>query len=89
MGSDRALSFLNQMLWDAALVSAPILGAILLVGVVISVLQVATQIQEMTLTYVPKLIVTTMLLILFGSWMIGHLTEFAQAMFRAIPSLAH
>lgn len=89
MGADRALSLLNQMLWNAALVSAPILGAILLVGVIISVLQVATQIQEMTLTYVPKLIVATALLILLGSWMMGHLTQFAKAMLLTIPDIAH
>lgn len=88
MGADRALSLLDQMLWNAALVSAPILGSILLVGVIISILQVATQIQEMTLTYVPKLIVTALLLIFLGSWMIGHLTQFARGLLLTIPSLA-
>lgn len=89
MGADRALSLLDQMLWRAALVSAPILAAILIVGVLISVLQVATQIQEMTLTYVPKLVVTTLLLIFLGSWMMGQLTQFARGLFMAIPSLAN
>lgn len=87
MGADRAISLLNQMLWNAALISAPILGAILVVGVIISVLQVATQIQEMTLTYVPKLVVTTLLLIFLGSWMIAHLTQFARGLLLAIPSI--
>lgn len=89
MGADRALSLLDQMLWTAFLVSAPILGAVLLVGVLISVLQVATQIQEMTLTYVPKLLASGFLLIFLGSWMIGRVTQFAQTLFLAIPSLAH
>lgn len=88
MGSDRALSLLNHMLWTAALVSAPVLATILVIGVLISILQVATQIQEMTLTYVPKLVVTAALLIFIGSWMMGRLTQFATELFAAIPSLA-
>jgi flagellar biosynthetic protein FliQ len=74
MTADRALSLLDQMLWNAALLSAPILLTILVIGVLISVIQVATQIQEMTLTYVPKLIVTALLLVFLGSWMVAHLT---------------
>ena len=89
MGSDYALSLLSEMLWNAVIVTAPILGAILLVGVVISILQVATQIQEMTLTYIPKLLVAAVLLIFLGSWMIGRITQFAQGLFLAIPGLAH
>jgi flagellar biosynthetic protein FliQ len=88
MTADRALSLLDQMLWNAALLSAPILLTILVVGVLISVIQVATQIQEMTLTYVPKLIVTALLLVFLGSWMVAHLTQFAKGLFLAIPSVA-
>lgn len=88
MGPDQALGMLNQMLWNAAIVCAPILGAILVVGLVISIFQVATQLQEMTLTFVPKLAVVTMLLIFLGSWMLGRLTQFAQAMILSIPNLA-
>jgi len=87
MGADRALSLLNHMLWTAALVSAPILATILVVGVIISILQVATQIQEMTLTYVPKLVVTAALMIFLGSWMMGQLTQFARELLASIPTL--
>jgi len=89
VGADRALSIMDQMLWTAAVIAGPILGAILLVGILISVLQVATQIQEMTLTYVPKLIVSVLLLIILGSWMIGKLTQFSRGLFLLIPSLVH
>lgn len=89
MGADRALSIMDQMLWTAAIVAGPILGAILIVGILISVIQVATQIQEMTLTYVPKLIVSVVLLIILGSWMIGKLVQFSRGLFLLIPSLAH
>lgn len=88
MTADRALSLLDQMLWNAAVVSAPILIAILLVGVLISVIQVATQIQEMTLTYVPKLIVTAVLLVFLGSWMMARFGQFAKGLFISIPSFA-
>lgn len=87
MTADAALSLLDRMLWNAALVCGPILLAILLVGVLISVLQVATQIQEMTLTYVPKLIVSGLLLVLLGSWMLGKITGFARELFLSIPGL--
>ena len=56
MRADQALELLDRLLWTAFLVSAPILIACLLVGLLISVLQVATQLQEMTLSYVPKLL---------------------------------
>jgi len=88
MGPDQALGMLNEMLWNAAIICAPILGAILLVGLLISIFQVATQLQEMTLTFVPKLAVVTLLLIFLGSWMMGRLTQFAQAMMLSIPNLA-
>ena len=89
MNADEALSLLDRMLWNAATISGPILLAILLVGVVISIFQVATQIQEMTLTYVPKLIASGLLLVFLGSWMLGHLTQFARELFLSIPGLAH
>jgi flagellar biosynthesis protein FliQ len=87
MGADRALSLLDQMLWTAFTVAGPILISILLIGVLISILQVATQIQEMTLTFVPKLLVAGFLLIFLGSWMIGQITQFAKSLFLSIPSL--
>jgi flagellar biosynthesis protein FliQ len=88
MGADRALSMLDGMLWKAALVSAPLLVAILIIGIAISILQVATQVQEMTLTFVPKLIVTTLILVFLGSWMMRQVSQFAEGLFLSIPSLA-
>lgn len=89
MFADEALSLLDRMLWNAALVSGPILLAILLVCKLISVFLVATQIQEMTLTYVPKLLVSGLLLVFLGSWMLGKVTSFARELFLAIPGLTH
>lgn len=88
MGADRALSFLDQMLWNALIVAAPVLLATLIVGLIISVFQVATQIQEITLSYVPKILTAALLLIALGPWMMGRMTEFARSLYLLIPSLA-
>ena len=87
MGPDRALNLLDSMLWNAAIMAAPLLLATLAVGLLVSVFQVATQIQEITLSYVPKLIVAMVLLIALGPWMIARLTGFARALFLTIPAL--
>ena len=88
MEADRALNLLNDMLWNCLVVAGPILAVTLIVGVAISVLQVATQLQEMTLSYVPKLLASALLLIMLGPWMIARITDFARALYLTIPTLA-
>ncbi|WP_448661538.1 flagellar biosynthesis protein FliQ [Sphingomonas sp. CJ20] len=88
MEADRALNLLDDMLWNCVIVAGPVLLATLIVGVAISILQVATQMQEMTLSYVPKLLVAAMLLILLGPWMIARITDFARGLYLVIPALA-
>ena len=87
MDADRALGLMNELLWNAMLVAAPVLIAALLTGLVISVLQVATQLQEMTLSYVPKLVVSALVLIALGSWMMHTVTQFAIKMISILPQL--
>lgn len=84
MDAGQALSVLLDLLMTSAMVSAPMLITILVVGLVISILQVATQIQEMTLTYVPKLIALILVAMLLGSWMLSTLVEFTRRMFGNI-----
>jgi flagellar biosynthesis protein FliQ len=88
VGSDRALNFLNDMLWNSLLVAGPILIATLLVGLMISVFQVTTQLQEITLSYVPKILTAAFLLIAIGPWMMGRVTQFAISLYLLIPTLA-
>ena len=88
MEADRALNLLNDMLWNCLVVAGPILAVTLLVGLAISVLQVATQLQEMTLSYVPKLLAAALLLIALGPWMIARITDFARGLYLIIPTLA-
>ncbi|KQM23100.1 flagellar biosynthetic protein FliQ [Sphingomonas sp. Leaf24] len=89
MEADRALNLLDDMLWQSLMVAAPILIATLAIGIVVSVFQVATQIQEATLSYVPKLLVAAGLLILLGPWMMTRMTDFARGLYLAIPALAN
>ena len=68
------------------LVSAPILIVVLLVGVVISVIQAATQINEATLSFVPKVIAAVLTLAVAGPWMVTQLVEYIQRTLMTIPS---
>ena len=88
MGSSRGLTFLNEMLWTSLIVAGPILLAALAVGLFISVFQVTTQLQEMTLSYVPKIFVTALLLIAIGPWMMGRVNQFAISLYLVIPTIA-
>jgi flagellar biosynthesis protein FliQ len=69
------------------LVSAPMLGAALVTGLVISILQAATQINEMTLSFVPKLLAMFVMLLVAGPWMITTMTDYIRRLYEAIPGL--
>jgi flagellar biosynthetic protein FliQ len=88
MGGERALSLLNSMLWSSLVVAGPVLIATLLVGLLISMFQVTTQLQEITLSYVPKILVATFVLIAIGPWMLGRVTQFAASLYHLIPTIA-
>lgn len=87
MDSDFAIRLLNDTLLTALKLSAPILLATLVVGLLISIVQVVTQIQEMTLTFVPKLIVVVVVCLMFGSWMLSVAIELARRMFETAAGL--
>lgn len=77
MHTDVPATLLALSLSTAASLLTPLLLAILITGLLVSVLQVATQIQEMTLTFVPKLIVTGLVLVVLGGWMLQQLGALA------------
>ena len=89
MTPDRSLDYLNDMLWAAAMIGGPIMLATLVVGLIVSVFQVATQIQEITLSYVPKIVTAGLILVLLGPWMLARLTAFARDLFLTIPTLGN
>ncbi len=78
------LALADRMLWVTALVAAPVLLATLAVGLVIGVIQAATSINEQTLTFVPKLAVTALVLVLFGASMMALVGDFTQEIFDQI-----
>ena len=86
MTSDLALHLSQEMLWTAVLVAGPIMAVSLGVGLFISVFQVVTQIQEMTLTFVPKMLAIFFVLLLLGPWMLGSLVKFASTVIANIPA---
>ncbi len=81
------LEIVGRAFFLALLMLLPLLGVTMLVGVVISILQAATQIQEMTLTFIPKLFVTLLMIILAGPWIIRTLVNFTLEIFHNIPEL--
>ena len=87
MTPDTALELVKNMLGTAGAISAPILGVALLVGLLVSIFQVVTQIQEMTLTFVPKILSIVGVIFVFGAWMLGTLVAYTEAMFRQITEL--
>jgi flagellar biosynthetic protein FliQ len=80
-----------QMMADlfrtALLVSLPVLGAMMVVGLVISVLQVVTQVQEISLTFVPKLVTAVVCLLVLGPWLLRQLSQYATRLWLSIPSM--
>jgi flagellar biosynthesis protein FliQ len=85
LSSEFALTLSAEMLWTAILIAAPVLGFSMLVGLLVSILQVVTQIQEMSLTFVPKILTVAITLLVFGPWMLGLLTRFASTAIGNVP----
>lgn len=79
------LQFAGEGLWWILLLSLPPLLASVVIGLVVSLLQSLTQIQEQTLTFVPKLIATLLALLLFSGWMLSQLLSFTRKTFDLIP----
>jgi flagellar biosynthetic protein FliQ len=87
MHADLALKMVANLMWTGLLVCLPVLGLTMLVGLLISVMQVVTQIQEMSLTFVPKLVTAGVALLMFGPWMLRKLSQFASELWLSIPGM--
>jgi flagellar biosynthetic protein FliQ len=88
MSPEAVISLIQQALEVLVLVSAPPLLTALFVGLFISIFQAATQINEMTLSFIPKLLAMFAALVLAGPWMLSTLLDFTRRLFSAIPQLA-
>lgn len=87
MEADIAMQLLGETLIAAAKVAAPVLLVALVVGLAISVLQVVTQVQEMTLSFIPKLIAVGLVCLLVGGWMLAVAVDLAKRMFEFAAGL--
>ena len=87
MNSQAVLTLVQQALFVTALVAAPLLLTALVVGLVVSIFQAATQINEMTLSFIPKLLAMFAVLVFAGPWMLATLVDYVQRLFASIPQL--
>jgi flagellar biosynthetic protein FliQ len=85
MDSTQVLAAGQQGLWMLLLVSAPVLGVVLVVGLVVSIFQAATQINEATLSFVPKIVGAVIVLAITGPWMLSTLVDYLRAVLMGIP----
>lgn len=89
MNSDVALFWMQESMKIAVLLTAPLLGTALVVGVIISLLQAITSVQEMTLSYIPKIAAVGVVLLLLAPWLLEMLTDFTVQVITYIPAIAH
>ncbi|MEK9653599.1 MAG: flagellar biosynthesis protein FliQ [Betaproteobacteria bacterium] len=88
MDSGIVMDIAVEALIVMTLVAAPLLGAALLTGLLIGVLQAATSIQEMTLSFIPKLLVLVLAIALFGEWQLSLMIEYFNLVFEKVRTMA-
>ncbi|MBL8288113.1 MAG: flagellar biosynthesis protein FliQ [Rubrivivax sp.] len=86
MDAQQVLTAGQQGLTMLLIVSAPVLGVVLVVGLLVSIFQAATQINEATLSFVPKVVAAVAVLAIAGPWMLTTLVEYIQRTLMALPS---
>ena len=86
MDAQQVLTAGQQGLWMLLMVSAPLLLVVLAVGLVVSVFQAATQINEATLSFVPKIVAAVVVLAVAGPWMLSTLVDYLRATLMGIPA---
>ena len=89
MDAQQVFNAGQQGLYMLLLVSAPLLISVLLIGLVVSIFQAATQIHEATLSFVPKIIAAVAVLAVAGPWMMTTLVEYLQQTLQSIPSMVN
>lgn len=84
MTISHALDWYRQMLWTAVLVGGPVILAGVVIGLVVAILQAATQINDSAVAFAPKAIATLVVMVLAGPWMLNQLVEFTRAVLQAL-----
>lgn len=85
MNQGVVIDVAQQAIKVVLMISAPILGLGLLVGLIVSIIQATTQIQEATLSFIPKILAIALTLLVFGPWMMNLMYEFTVNLFENIP----
>jgi flagellar biosynthetic protein FliQ len=88
MSTGDAVSIMRGGIFEILLLSAPALLVAMIVGLVVSIFQATTSIQEQTLTFVPKIAAIMLILALLGGWMFGNLAQYTRELFAMIPQMA-
>jgi len=84
---EYVVSLAGEAVKLALILSAPLLGAGLVVGLIIAILQATTQVQEMTLTIIPKIVVVLLVLLAAAPWMLNKMSEFMSHLILSIPNV--
>ncbi|MDM0052408.1 flagellar biosynthesis protein FliQ [Variovorax sp. J22R115] len=87
MTPETIMSMGNQAIQVSLVLAAPLLLVALVVGLIISIFQAATQINEATLSFIPKLLAVFVTLVVAGPWMLGQMLDYIRALFMSIPQL--
>jgi flagellar biosynthetic protein FliQ len=87
MNEDMVIKLTQDAMKTTAILSAPILISTLAIGLIVSVFQAITQINEASLTFIPKMIVVAIVLVLVGPWMLDVLTQYTTNLFESITTL--
>jgi flagellar biosynthetic protein FliQ len=87
MNQDTVINLATQAMTLALEVAGPLLLVGLVIGLIVSLFQAVTQIQEMTLTFIPKIIGVAVLIVILGPWMLSHVISYAQNLYMSIPQL--
>ena len=87
MTPEGVITIVQRGLETMLMVAAPSLITVLVVGLIISVFQAATQINEMTLSFIPKLLVLVLVLVVAGPWMLAMMLDYMRRLFTSIPTL--
>jgi len=85
MTQDTVMQLASQALWVTTLLAGPLLLSALGIGLIVGMFQAATQINEMTLSFIPKLGILIVALLIFGPWMLSLLVDFTQTLISEIP----
>ncbi|HOK41383.1 MAG TPA: flagellar biosynthesis protein FliQ [bacterium] len=88
MTEDLIIDIARNSLLTLIIVSGPMLIISMIVGLIISIIQTTTSIQEMTLTFVPKIIATFLSIVIFGNWMLDYMNTFTSKLWELIPLIA-